>query len=125
LGGVQSGGFRFVFLFLEILAMDGSTMTMSQIRSSFRTPVRILLPKLLKSRDAWKAKSDRRKAQLKAAKIKIRDCSASRDRWRERAERLAKENLQLRDQLASAQRECEQRQTQFAEQAEKKTSVSA
>lgn len=104
--------------------MDGTTMTMSEIRSSFRTPVRILLPKLLKSRDAWKAKSDRRKAQLKAAKIKIRDCSASRDRWRERAERLGEENRQLRDQLAHVQRECKQTQAQLAEQ-EKKTSVSA
>jgi chromosome segregation ATPase len=96
--------------------MDGKTMTMSDIRQSFRTPLRILLPKLVKSRDAWKAKADGRKAQLKAAKIKIRDCSASRDMWRERAERLAQENRQLREELEHAQRERTQLQAQLAEQ---------
>ena len=101
--------------------MDGNTMTLSDIRQSFRTPLRILLPKLLKSRDAWKAKSDRRKAQLKAAKIKIRDCSASRDRWRERAERLARENRQLREQLEHAERAPTQMQAQLAEQDSKKS----
>jgi chromosome segregation ATPase len=105
---------------VENLAMDGSTMTMSDIRQSFRTPVRILLPKLLHSRDAWKAKSDRRKAQLKAAKIKIRDCSASRDLWRERAEQLARENRQLREEVEHAQRERTQLQAQRADQDAKK-----
>ena len=105
--------------------MDGTTMTMSDIRQSFRTPLRILLPKLLKSRDGWKAKSDRRKAQLKAAKIKIRDCSASRDMWRERAERVAQENRQLREQLEHAEREQTQMQAQLAEQASKKVSSCA
>ena len=101
--------------------MDGNTMTMSDIRQSFRTPLRILVPKLLQSRDRWKAKSDRRKAQLKAAKIKIRDCSASRDMWRERAERLAQENRQLREQLEHAEREAMQMQAQRAEQDSKKS----
>jgi chromosome segregation ATPase len=100
--------------------MDGNTTTMSDIRQSFRTPLRILLPKVLKSRDGWKAKSDRRKAQLKAAKIKIRDCSASRDMWRERAERLAQENQQLREQLEDAEREHTQIQARLAEQDAKK-----
>ena len=36
--------------------MEGN-VTLSKIRESFRTPVRILLPKLLKSRNGWKAKS--------------------------------------------------------------------
>jgi len=70
--------------------------------------VRILVPKLLKSRDGWKAKSDRRKAQLKAAKIKIRDCVASRDMWRQRTERLEEEANRLRDRLEQAERELEQ-----------------
>jgi chromosome segregation ATPase len=100
--------------------MDGNTMSMSDIRQSFRTPLRILLPKLLQSRDAWKAKSDRRKAQLKAAKIKIRDCSASRAMWRERAQRLAQENRQLREELEHAQRERTRMQAQLAEQDAKK-----
>jgi chromosome segregation ATPase len=100
--------------------MDGNTMTMSDIRQTFRTPLRILVPKLLKSRDGWKAKSDRRKAKLKAAKIKIRDCSASRDMWRERAERLAQENRQLRERLEHSEREQAQVHAQLAEQDSKK-----
>jgi len=84
--------------------MDGDA-TMSEIRETFRTPVRILLPKLLKSRNGWKAKSDRRKAELKAAKVKIRDCSASRDRWRQQTEQLQEETRQLRERAEQAERE--------------------
>ena len=84
--------------------MDGNA-TMSEIRETFRTPIRILLPKLLKSRNGWKAKSDRRKAELKAAKIKIRDCSASRDRWRQKTEQLQEETRQLRERAEQAESE--------------------
>ena len=97
--------------------MEGN-VTMSKIRETFRTPVRILLPKLLKSRDDWKAKSDRRKAALKAAKIKIRDCSASRDMWRERSERLEEEARQLRERAERAERELEQTRAALATQLE-------
>lgn len=84
--------------------MDG-TATMSEIRQTFRTPIRILLPKLLKGRDDWKAKSHQRKAQLKSAKIKIRDLSASRDLWRQRGEQRQEENRQLQERLERAERE--------------------
>jgi hypothetical protein len=94
--------------------MDGSA-TMSEIRETFRTPVRILLPKLLKSRNGWKAKSDRRKAELKAAKIKIRDCSASRDRWRQQTEQLEEENRQLRERAEQADRELAETQAKLAQ----------
>ena len=94
--------------------MDGSA-TMSEIRETFRTPVRILLPKLLKSRNGWKAKSDRRKAELKAAKIKIRDCSASRDRWRQQTEQLEEENRQLRECAEQADRELAETQAKLAQ----------
>ena len=87
--------------------MEGN-VTMSKIRETFRTPLRILLPKLVKSRADWKAKSDRRKAELKAAKIKIRDCSASRDMWRQRTEGLEEETRQLRERAERAERELEQ-----------------
>ena len=94
--------------------MDGSA-TMSEIRDSFRTPVRILLPKLFKSRNGWKAKSDRRKAELKAAKIKIRDCSASRDRWRQRTEQLEDETRRLRERAEQAERELQKTQAALAQ----------
>jgi hypothetical protein len=87
--------------------MDGST-TMSDIRKTYRTPMRILVPKLIKSRDAWKAKSDRRKAELRTAKVTIRDVTASRDRWRpiaEQAQTHAEENVRLREQIARVEQE--------------------
>jgi chromosome segregation ATPase len=101
--------------------MDGNA-TMAEIREAFRTPVRILLPKLLKSRNGWKAKSDRRKAELKAAKIKIRDCSASRDRWRQQTELLQEESRQLRERAERAERELEKTRAAMArlEDAQKK-----
>jgi chromosome segregation ATPase len=101
--------------------MDG-TATMSEIRQTFSTPVRILLPKLLKSRDDWKAKSHQRKAQLKSAKIKIRDLSVSRDMWRERAEQSQGEARRLQEQLERTQRELEATRTALTqlEDAQKK-----
>ena len=84
--------------------MDGSA-TMAKIREKYRTPTRILLPKLLKSRDDWKAKSDARKVKLKAAQIKIRDLTVSRDLWRERVEQPQSQTRQLQEQLQQALRE--------------------
>ena len=97
--------------------MDG-TATMSEIRQAFSTPVRILLPKLFKSRDDWKAKSHERKAQLKSAKIKIRDVSASRDKWRERTEQLQEQNEQLQQRLERAERERDATQAALAQLAD-------
>lgn len=56
--------------------------------STFRTPPRILIPKLVKSRDAWKAKAAARKAQRKALEIRVRDLEASREFHQLRAEQL-------------------------------------
>ena len=101
------------------LAMDGA-VTMSEIVKTFRTPVRILLPKLLKGRDDWKAKSHQRKAKLKSANTKIRDLSASRDKWRQRSQRLEEENRQLQERWQQAQRECAQTQASLTELEEAK-----
>jgi hypothetical protein len=84
--------------------MDGAA-TMSEIREKYRTPTRILLPKLLKSRNDWKAKSDARKVKLKAAQVKIRDLTASREFWRQRAEQPQTLNGQLQEQLQQALRD--------------------
>ena len=98
--------------------MDGA-VTMSEIREKYRTPTRILLPKLFKSRDDWKAKSDARKVKLKAAQIKIRDLSASREFWRQRAEQPPTEMRQLQEQLQQARRERDQARAEL-EDAKKK-----
>ena len=84
--------------------MDGAA-TMTEIRQTFRTPLRILVPKILKSRDDWKAKSDRRKVKLKSAQIKIRDVTLSRDRWRRLAESAQEQVRSLQEQLQQSRAE--------------------
>ena len=78
--------------------MDGATLD----RPTFQTPARILIPKLVASRDGWKGKAGERKRRLKAAQIRIRDLEASRERWRERASAAEREACELRQQLEQA-----------------------
>ena len=72
--------------------------------AAFRTPPRILIPKLVRSRDAWKAKATTRKAQRKALEIRVRDLEASRDLHRQRAEQLQERVTQLEAERADAKR---------------------
>ena len=72
--------------------------------AAFRTPPRILIPKLVRSRDAWKAKATTRKTQRKALEIRVRDLEVSRDLHRQRAEQLQEHVNQLEAQLADAKR---------------------
>jgi hypothetical protein len=72
--------------------------------ATFRTPHRILIPKLVRSRDAWKAKAGQRKAQRKALQIRIRDLELSRDRHRQHGDQLQQRVIQLEEQLAAARR---------------------
>jgi hypothetical protein len=75
---------------------------------SFQTPPRILIPKLVRSREAWKAKATRRKQQRKALLIRVRDLTASRLRHRQRADHLAQELERVRLQLQHTQQQLEQ-----------------
>jgi chromosome segregation ATPase len=68
--------------------MDG---VLSGVRG-FRSPARILIPKLVAGRERWKEKAGERKRRLKSARIRIRDLEGSRELWRERAE-LAERRL--------------------------------
>lgn len=74
------------------------------ILPAFRTPPRILIPKLVRSRDAWKAKATTRKTQRKALEIRVRDLEASRDLHRQRAEQLQERVTQLEAERADAKR---------------------
>ena len=69
--------------------------------AAFQTPPRILIPKLVRSRDAWKTKATERKRQRKALEIRVRDLDASRDRHRQHAEQLQQRVAQLEEQLAA------------------------
>ena len=87
--------------------MDGAVFT----TQSFRTPARILIPKLVASREGWKAKAGERKRKLKAARIRIRDVEASRARWQERAQEAERQMAELKGQLAQTRQELETAQT--------------
>jgi hypothetical protein len=78
--------------------------------SDFRTPPRILIPKLVSSRDKWKVKATDRKHRLHQEKIHSRDLSLSRQRWKDRAlvAELKIQELQL--QLERAQSDIAQLQ---------------
>ena len=69
-----------------------SLRTLTDVLAENRTPVRLLVPKLLKSRDDWKSKCRQRRDQNKALQIKVRDLAASREAWRSKFEgRLAEQ----------------------------------
>jgi hypothetical protein len=87
--------------------MEGPT-TPNDAPPSFRSPPRILIPKLVESRDKWKAKAGRRKKELKKAQIRSRDLSVSRDLWKERALAAERELQVARQHLDQRQRELEQ-----------------
>lgn len=81
---------------------------------AFQTPPRILIPKLVRSRDAWKDKATRRKAHNKALQVRVRDLTASRLRHRQRADRLAEQLDQLRLRLEHTQQQLHQARRQLA-----------
>ena len=78
--------------------MDTATPTANTVES-FLTPPRILIPKLLKSRNGWKARATARKKANKAFKIRIRDLELSRHSWKARALDAERKVLDLQDQL--------------------------
>ena len=79
---VSLEGVLFPGFLREVLAMDG----VSGETRRFRSPARILIPKLVAGRDRWKSKAGERKRRLKSAQIRVRDLEGSRELWRERAE---------------------------------------
>jgi hypothetical protein len=90
--------------------------------TDFRTPPRILIPKLARSRDQWKAKATARKKQYRKEKIHSRDLEISRQRWKERALLAEQELQELQQQLQRAEAGLAQAHSQIAQlQDSKKT----
>ena len=71
--------------------------------SDFRTPPRILIPKLVSSRDKWKAKATERKRLYRKELIHSRDLALSRRRWKDRALDAELKLHDLQQQLLRAQ----------------------
>ena len=91
--------------------MDGTTTPANPL---FRSPPRILIPKLVHSRDTWKAKAGQRKRQLKAAQIRGRDLGLSRQRWKERAVASEQRVQELQRQLDQTQQQLDQARAHIA-----------
>ncbi len=90
--------------------------------NNFRTPPRILIPKLVRSRDQWKVKATARKRQYRKEKIHSRDLSISRQRWKERAlaaEQKLQEHQQLLGRLEAELAEARSQSTQLQDDAQK------
>jgi hypothetical protein len=94
--------------------MDGPAEGMVPA-SDFRTPPRILLPKLVRSRDQWKAKASERKRQYRKEQIRSRDLSLSRQRWKGRALDAERELQDLRLQHQRAEADLAQARSQIAQ----------
>lgn len=99
-------------------AMDGATTT------TFRTPTRILIPKLVQSRAGWKTKAGQRKQRLQAARLRIRDLEHSRDNWKERAGAAESHVGELQKQLAQTQQDLAPAQGENAELKKKQRALS-
>src|SRR5258708_2239145 len=83
--------------------------------SDFRTPPRLLIPKLVRSRDQWKAKATARKRQYRKVKIHSRDLQHSRQRWKERALDAEQKLHNLQQQLQCAEAELAEARSQIAQ----------
>jgi hypothetical protein len=83
--------------------------------TDFRTPPRILIPKLVRSRDKWKAKATARKHRLHKEKIHSRDLALSRQRWKDRAVAAEQKLQELQQQLQGTQADLAQARSQLAQ----------
>ena len=92
--------------------MDSLASTTSA--NDFRTPPRILIPKLVISRDKWKVKATDRKHRLHKEKIRSRDLSHSRKQWKDRALAAELEIQELRLQLERSQADLAQAKAEIA-----------
>src|SRR3954470_18786488 len=93
--------------------MDGSPTSQGSL-PSFRSPPRILIPKLVQSRDNWKEKAAQRQRQLKASQIRSRDLTLSRDLWKARALAAEQQLLTLQQQSQQDQRHLHQARLELA-----------
>lgn len=69
-------------------------------KRSYTTPSWVQAWFLGRSRDNWKAKYKQLKVEAKRLQNRVNDVSASRRKWRERAEELEAENAALQEQAA-------------------------
>jgi hypothetical protein len=60
----------------------------TEAAKEFTSPKRALALSFRLSRDRWKAKAGKRRAEVRALKVRVRDLEASRDLWKQKAAHL-------------------------------------
>jgi hypothetical protein len=95
--------------------MDSPATTTPASASDFRTPPRIIIPKLARSRDRWKAKAAARNRQFRAEKIHSRDLEISRQRWKERALAAEQKFQELQQQFQRSEADLAAARAQIAQ----------
>ena len=93
--------------------MDSSVETTTA--SEFRTPPRILIPKLVISRDKWKAKATARKRQFHKERIRSRDLTLSRQLWKERFLAAEADLQEVRQTLQRSEADIAEARSQLAQ----------
>jgi septal ring factor EnvC (AmiA/AmiB activator) len=78
--------------------------TSTPARATYSSPPHVLIRSFRLSRDRWKDKHQRLKADLKYQKNRIADLTKSRDRWRQQAEQARLQVAALNAQLAPVPR---------------------
>ena len=102
------------------MSTDAATVDSTQ---TFLTPARILIPKLVRSRDGWKKRAGERKRQAKSLAVRVRDLESSRTNWKERARRAEVELQQVQRQLCDTQTAVESLRQEVAARPQKKVST--
>jgi len=88
---------------------------LTELLHQFQSPVRVLLPKILKSRDDWREKCQMRRAQNNTLTIKIRDLTARREAWRSKRDAVLADRQKLRTEHDPLRTEHDPLQRQLAD----------
>jgi predicted nuclease with TOPRIM domain len=78
---------------MDAMSQDGN-------KKPYTTPQRVQVWFLGRSRDNWKSKYKRQRAEAKRMKNRVNDVTRSRESWRKRVAELEAENAALREQAA-------------------------
>ncbi len=72
-------------------------------KSTFKSPLRILVRSFQRSRDNWKQKYMAIKAEIKRYKNQAADARRSREKWKVQAQAFEAQNRRLESELAELQ----------------------
>ena len=82
------------------MAVVATAVAGGEVRE-FVSPLRILVRSFRASRDKWKAKAGRMKADVKRLKVNVHDVQQSRATWRQRAEAAERDLAALQARIAA------------------------